>query len=93
MTEHTQAASNLAAARAPTEHDAAKQWRLNHGWSVEKLSALSGYSHSAIIWFERGRGPTNKPIDPFAFWRYKRICHSIEVDSDLNFTWTRLSAG
>ncbi len=71
-----------------TEHDAAKSWRLAHGWSLNDLADLTGYSRSSIVWFERGVNPLGRPIDKFAWYRYKRICHSIEIDQGgLDFKW------
>jgi hypothetical protein len=63
-----------------TKCDRAKRWRQKHGWTLDELALRTGYSVSSIVWFERGHGPTGNPIDKFAWWRYKRICHSVELD-------------
>lgn len=70
-----------------TEHESARQWRLDHGWTLEQFSELTGYSRSAIIWFERGRGPRGQPIDEFSWYRFRRICHSIAMSEELQFNW------
>jgi transcriptional regulator with XRE-family HTH domain len=68
---------------------AAKAWRERHGWSLDDLSVRSGYSRSAIFWMERGQtAPGKWPVNPYAWQRYKRICHSVEVDDDgKTFNW------
>lgn len=72
-----------------TEHDKAKQWRLAHNWSLDDLAELTGYSRTSIVFFERGINPLGKPIDEFAFYRFKKICHSIEAGlRDETFKWT-----
>lgn len=71
-----------------TEHDKAKSWRLAHNWSLDDLAELTGYSRTSIVFFERGRSGKDQPIDEFAFYRYKRICHSIEAGlRDETFKW------
>lgn len=64
----------------PLEHQRAKQWRLDRGLSRQELADLSGYSVPAISCFERGINPRGGAIDPYAWLRFKRICHSIAVD-------------
>ncbi len=71
-----------------TEYERAKRWRNARGWTLDDLADLTGYSRSSIFWFERGVGPTGKRIDEFAWHRYKRICHSIDVDkTGTAFKW------
>ena len=69
-----------------TEHDIrqeaekAKAWRKAQGLTLAHLAYLSGYSVSAIVWFERGVTPKGSPTDPYAWTRYKRIAHSVHMD-------------
>ena len=72
----------------------AKQWRKARGFTLDELAHLSGYSVSAIVWFERGITPAGTPTDRYAWTRFKRICHSIDADARLappsffdNFNW------
>ena len=62
------------------EHERAAAWRKRHGWSLEALSVLSGYSRSSILWFERGRTPAGTAINEFCWQRYRRVCHSVEAE-------------
>lgn len=68
-----------------TEHLKAKAWRQRHGWTLDKLSELTGYSVSAIIWMERGQASSMskgkpRPLNPYAWQRYRRVCHSVAVE-------------
>jgi transcriptional regulator with XRE-family HTH domain len=65
----------------------AKQWRKARGFTLDELAHLSGYSVSAIVWFERGITPAGTPTDPYAWHRYRRICSSIQQDRDFAFKW------
>jgi transcriptional regulator with XRE-family HTH domain len=66
----------------------ARQWRIANGWSVDQLADLTGYSRSSIVFFERGYTGTNKPIDEYAWFRFRRICHSVSLDRSGNkFNW------
>lgn len=65
----------------------AKQWRLAHGWTLDQLAELTGYSRPAIYCFERGTTPKGTPIDPYAWFRYKRICAAVELDLNGTFSW------
>jgi transcriptional regulator with XRE-family HTH domain len=78
------------------EHQKAKEWRLAKGLTLDELAYLSGYSKQAIFWFEKGTAHRGTPLDPNAWARFKRICHSIELDSRMakidpwrfdNFKW------
>ena len=77
------------------EHEKAKAWRHAHGWSMDDLSDLTGYSKSAIMWFERGQAPpakdsyTPRPVNPYSWQRYKRVCHSVATEqrTKKEFTW------
>jgi transcriptional regulator with XRE-family HTH domain len=63
------------------EHQKAKAWRLARGLTLDELAHLSGYSKSALSWFERGLSPSGKgPVEQYAWQRYKRIAHSIHMD-------------
>lgn len=70
------------------EHERAKTWRLRHGWTMRQLAELTGYSESSILWMERGLAApsTNppsagKPTNPYAWQRYRRVCHSVEIET------------
>lgn len=66
------------------EHTKAKQWRLERGLTLDELAHLSGYSVSSISFFERGISPKGGPVDQYAFHRYKRICHSIDMSQSID---------
>ena len=71
------------------EHERAKAWRKKHGWTLDQLSELTGWSVSAIIWFERGAMPPDKregsdkprPMNAYSWARYRRTCHSVAVET------------
>ncbi len=66
----------------------AKKWRLAKGWSLDDLADRTGYSRSAIVWFERGATHRGTPIDAFSWYRYRRICQAIEAGLDNDqFKW------
>jgi len=70
------------------EHIKAKKWRLARGLTLDELAHLSGYSKSALSWFERGLSSSGKgPVDPYAWHRYRRICAAIEFDRNETFQW------
>jgi transcriptional regulator with XRE-family HTH domain len=71
-----------------TEFTKAAQWRKAHGWSLADLADLTGYSRSSIVWFERGTTPRGTPIDRFSWYRYRRICQTIDAGlKDEQFQW------
>ena len=69
------------------EHERAKQWRKKHGWTLDQLSELTGWSVSALIWFERGQSPpkagtkTPQKLNRYSWERFKRTCHSVSVEN------------
>jgi hypothetical protein len=76
-----------------TEHDKARRWRERNSLSMQQLAKLTGYSVSAICWFERGQTPDRpkqsgrkgREIDPRVWIRYKRACHSVATRE--KFEW------
>lgn len=78
-----------------TRYQQARAWRERHDLTPEQLSGLTGYSVSAIYWFERGetppsrKSPTNAGgIADWVWLRYRRACQG--VDAELNgskFRW------
>lgn len=78
-----------------TEHEKARRWRANHQLTPEKLAELTGYSVSAIYWFERGETPpsrhvsaTKGKITPWVWQRYKRACEGVDAElSGRKFKW------
>lgn len=68
------------------EHERAKEWRQRHGWTLEDLSKLTGYSSSALLWFERGLSAPNthrgeataRPTNVFAWQRYRLVCAAVD---------------
>lgn len=71
---------------AVTEHLKAKAWRLANQWTMDDLAELTGFSKSAIMWFERGQSSDGSTVDPFAWHRYRRVCHSVDVEHVQNGT-------
>ena len=77
------------------EADRARAWRNKLGWSMDKLSELTGYSVSSIWWFERGQSPPPRgsdapgKINVYSWQRYKRCCHSVAVEqrAGKQFDW------
>jgi DNA-binding XRE family transcriptional regulator len=76
-----------------TDHERAKAWRQKNGWTLDDLADLTGYSRSSIMWFERGVSPpkagtyTPRKQNQYAFQRYKRACHSVEVETSKGKGW------
>lgn len=79
------------------EHEKAKAWRESHNLSVPEISELTGYSVAAIYWFERGlmapgrKGENPRDMNPWSWQRYKRLCHSVDVElkGGAKFNWAR----
>jgi len=77
------------------EHEKAQAWRLKNGWTLDDLSEKTGYSVSSIWWMEKGQSPPLKgsrkprPVNVYAWQRFKRVCHSVhvETESGRTFTW------
>lgn len=79
------------------EHDKARRWREGLGLTLAQLAELTGYSVSAISWFERGLTPTrayagqrpakrgSREIDPKVWLRFKRTCHSVSTKAKFNW--------
>lgn len=65
----------------PTDHGRAQAWRKRNNWTLDQLSVLTGYSVSAILWMERGVTPAGTPTNEYAWHRYRRVCHSVEIET------------
>lgn len=73
----------------------AKAWRERMRLTQDQLSELTGFSQSAIYWFERGRmAPSTsrknpRKMNPYSWQRYRRACHSvsIELGGGPSFNW------
>lgn len=80
-----------------TEPEKARRWRESLGLTMAQLAKLTGYSVSAICWFERGQTPPrsyprqragkreSQEIDPRVWTRWKRACHSVATRQ--KFDW------
>jgi len=73
------------------EHERARQWRDACGLTREQLSALSGYSESAIKQMETGKNSAGDPVGDDAWQRYRLICAAIMAG--LDFDWRRVRCG
>ena len=78
------------------EHEKVKAWRERHKLSLAALADLSGYSESALSWFERGLTPTrpgkkpkNREITWFVWHRYKMVMAAVEqeLNTGRKFEW------
>lgn len=83
-----------------TEHQKAREWRERLGLTRQQLAELTGYSPESIFHFEKGKTPTRswgsskqrrtmKDVDPFVWFRYKRVCQAIELERETGrvFRW------
>jgi hypothetical protein len=79
-----------------TESQKATRWRVRLNLTPDQLSELTGYSKSAIYWFERGETPpsrkgsaTSGDITPWVWQRYKAACGYVDavVKSGEKFRW------
>ncbi len=81
------------------EHERARQWREARGLTQQQLADLTGYSQSALSWFERGLTPPDRlaksgnakdrSIDPFVWQRFRLICSGVDrqLRSGKEFDW------
>jgi hypothetical protein len=73
-----------------TEHERAARWRERHGWTLQQLSELTGYSDSAIYWMERGQSTAKRPVNKYAWQRYKLCCFALSkamADGTKRWNW------
>ena len=78
----------------PTEHDKARLWREAKELTLEQLSHLTGYSVSAIYWFERGVTPPSRKasgdrtIADWVWQRYRAACAGVDAElAGRKFKW------
>lgn len=71
------------------EHEQAKQWRSERGFTVEQLAELTGYSREAIYCYERGRMANGGEIPAWVWQRFKMACAGVDaqIRSGFNFQW------
>lgn len=76
-----------------TEIARAKEWRRARNLTLDQLSELTGYSVSAIWWFERGQSPpakgsaTPRKVNEFSWQRYKMLCELIDRRMHSHSEW------
>lgn len=75
-----------------TEHDRARRWRENLGFTLEDLAERTGYSRSAISCLERGytQRPDGKSgkTSPWVWLRYKLCCAAVAAEiKGKRFDW------
>ena len=77
-----------------TEHDKARLWREAKELTLEQLSQLTGYSVSAIYWFERGvtppsrKAPGDRAIADWVWQRYRAACAGVDAElAGRKFKW------
>lgn len=78
-----------------SEHTQVQAWMDRRGLNKERLSELTGWSPSAIYWLLKGRmapgqgGDNPRKMNPFTWHRFKRTCHSVEIElsTGKKFDW------
>ena len=69
-----------------TEHEKAREWRERRNLTLDHLAGLSGYSVSALSWFERGLTPQrpkknkDRKIKWYVWQRYKLAMAAVEQE-------------
>lgn len=78
-----------------SEFTKAKAWREKHELTPEQLSERTGYSVSAIYWFERGITPpsrnkkaNDRSIAEWVWQRYRAACAGVDAEiAGRKFRW------
>lgn len=67
----------------------AKTWRIKAGLDVNGLADRTGFSPTAIYYFERGSRDGGAKHSEFAWQRYQKACAAVdnEIRTGKVFTW------